>query len=187
MKSLALLIISAAAFFFLAARDARAQRDYFTPEEIEMIRDTQQLDNRTMLLTKIIDRRFAALKNDVGGEPISPKEVEKWGTLPSASRRDLLWDIRRVLEKAIADIDNLAERPKSMVIDPDNKKPKKFDDVFPDAVRILAKAAARYQSALKAELDKATEPAENGSILASLEMCAEIIAAQAKLPSLSKN
>ncbi|MBK9215494.1 MAG: hypothetical protein IPM59_07820 [Chloracidobacterium sp.] len=187
MKTPIILIISAAVFACITARGALAQRDYFTAEEIEMIRDTQQLDNRTMLLTKIIDRRFTALNNNVGGEPISPKEVEKWGTLPSSSRRDLLWDIRRILEKAIADIDNLAERPKSMVIDPDNKKPKKFDDVFPNAVRILAKAAGRYQIALKTELDKATEPAESGSILASLEMCAEIIAAQAKLPSLSKN
>lgn len=187
MKILALLVISVVALTCLTARDALAQRDYFTAEEIEMIRDTQQLDNRTMLLTKIIDRRFAALKNDAGGEPVSPKEAEKWGTLPNASRRDLLWDIRRILEKAIADIDNLAERPNSMVVDPDNKKPKKFGDVFPNAVRILAKAAARYQPALKTELDKATEPAENGSILASLEMCAEIIAAQTKLPVQAKN
>lgn len=183
MKTLILLFVAAAAFTFAMPHDALGQRDYFTPEEIEMIRDAQQIDKRTTLLTKIIDRRFTALNSDVGGEPISPKEAEKWGTLPNASRRDLLWDIRRIIEKAIADIDNLADRPDSMVADPDNKKPKKFSDVFPKAVRILAKAAERYQPALRMELDKSAEPAEKGSILAALEMCGDIIASQAKLPA----
>ena len=174
-------------FSFLTAY---GQRDYFTLEEIELIRDAQQLDNRITLLTKIIDRRFAALKNDAGGEPISAKEAEKWGVLPDASRRELLWDIRRILEKAIDDIDNLAERPDSMVIDPDaekdKRKPKKYSDIFPKAVRILAKAAERYQPALRVELDKTENPAEKGSILASLEMCDQIIAALTKLPADAK-
>ncbi len=170
--------------FHFSLLTAYGQRDYFTLEEIEMIREAQQLDNRITLLTKIIDRRFAALKNDSGGEPIPAKEAEKWGVLPDASRRELLWDIRRILEKAIDDIDNLAERPDSMVIDPDkDKKPKKYSDIFPKAVRILAKAAERYQPALRMELDKSENPVEKGSILASLEMCDQIIASVAKLPA----
>lgn len=184
MRNLFLLIFAAAVAVAALPSAASAQRDYFTLEEIELIRDAQQLDNRVTLLTKIIDRRFAALKNDAGGEPISAKEAEKWGVLPDASRRELLWDIRRILEKAIDDIDNLAERPDSMVIDPDkDKKPKKYSDIFPKAVRILAKAAERYQPALRLELDKTENPAEKGSILASLEMCDQIIASVTKLPA----
>lgn len=184
MRTAFLLMFAAIVAVAALPSSASAQRDYFTLEEIEMIRDAQQLDNRITLLTKIIDRRFAALKNDAGGEPISAKEAEKWGVLPDASRRELLWDIRRILEKAIDDIDNLAERPDSMVIDPDkDKKPKKYSDIFPKAVRILAKAAERYQPALRMELDKTENPAEKGSILASLEMCEQIIASVAKLPA----
>ena len=71
-----------------------------------------------------------------------------------------------------------------MVIDPDkDKKPKKYSDIFPKAVRILAKAAERYQPALRMELDKSENPAEKGSILASLEMCDQIIASVTKLPA----
>jgi hypothetical protein len=182
MRKLTLFAFAVLAILFALTGAASAQRDYFTLEEVELIRDAQQLDNRIKLLTKIIDRRFAALGAN-GGEPISAKEAEKWGALPTGSRRELHWDIRRILEKAIADIDNLAERPNSMIIEPDpDKKPKKYGDIFPKAVRILAAAAERYQPALRMELDKATDPAEKGSILASLEMCSEIIAAQAKLP-----
>jgi hypothetical protein len=184
MKALILLVFAVPGVIAAGPSAVNAQRDYFTAEEIEMIRDAQQLDNRIKLLTKIIDRRFTALGTNSGGEAISAKEAEKWGALPTGSRRELHWDIRRILEKAIADIDNLAERPDSMVIDPDkDKKPVKYGDIFPKAVRLLAAAAERYQPALRMELDKVTDPSEKGSILASLDMCAEIIAAQSKLPA----
>jgi hypothetical protein len=183
MKILSLLVFAAVTVVCAMPAAASAQRDYFTAEEIELIRDTQQLDNRVKLLTKIIDRRFAALGTQSGGEPISAKESEKWGAMPTGSRRELHWDIRRILEKAIDDIDNLAERPDSMVADPDDKKPKKYSDVFPKAVRILAAAAERYQPLLRAELDKAADASEKGSILASLDLCTDIIAARSKLPA----
>lgn len=171
---------------FLAAPSfVSAQRDYFTAEEIEMIRDAQKIDDRINLLTKIIDRRFAALKVEVGGAKISPKEAEKWGTLAEASRHELLLDIKRILQKAIDDIDSLAERPESAILpEPDNKKAKQsFADLFPKAVRSLAASAKRYQPALKAELDRPNDNSEKGSVLASLEFCDQIIAAVAKLPA----
>src|SRR5688572_29450379 len=74
---------------------ASAQRDYFTPEEVELIRDAQQIDERIEVLTYAIDRRFAALKLDVGGPKISPKDSEKWGAFPTGTRGQLLLDIRR--------------------------------------------------------------------------------------------
>ena len=74
MKLLNLLAFAAFAVVCAMPSSASAQRDYFTAEEIEMIRDTQQLDNRMKLLTKIIDRRFAALGTQSGGEPIAAKE-----------------------------------------------------------------------------------------------------------------
>ncbi len=178
--------IFAVVLAFLAAPSfVSAQRDYFTPEEVELIREAQKIDERINLLTKIIDRRFAALKVEVGGAKISPKEADKWGVLAESSRHELLLDIKRILQKAIDDIDSLAERPESAILpEPDNKKAKQsFADLFPKAVRSLAASAKRYQPALKAELDRPNDNAEKGSVLASLEFCDQIIAAVEKLPA----
>lgn len=174
------------AFLFLPT-DVAAQRDYFTNEEIELIRNAQKIDDRVDLLTKIIDRRFDALAVNVNGAKISQKEADKWGVLPESTRFQLLLDIKRILQKAIDDIDSLAERPESAVLpDPEDKKAKQgFADLFPKAVRSLASAAKRYQPALKAELDKPNDNAEKGSVLDSLEFCDQIIAAVTKLPAQS--
>jgi len=40
---------------------AHAQRDYFTDQEIEMVRDAQAIDSRIDVLTHAIDRRFSVL------------------------------------------------------------------------------------------------------------------------------
>ena len=164
---------------------ASAQRDNFTPEEIELVRDAQEIDKRVEVLTQIIDRRFSALKIDVGGTKVAPKDSKKWGELPQNTRFDLLLDIRRILQKAIDDIDSLAERPDSIVIgEPEKgKKTKTYDDLFPKAVRYLAAAATRYRPALKTELDRQNGNAEKGSILDALDSCDQIIAAVAKLPA----
>lgn len=185
MKNVVILfgLIAMAAIVF--PHKTSAQRDYFTAEEVELIRDAQKIDDRIDVLTKIIDRRFDALKIDVHGAKISSKEVEKWGVLPESTRFQLLLDIKRVLQKAIDDIDSLSERPDSAILpDPDDKKAKQsFADLFPKSVRALAAAAKRYQPALKAELDKPNGPSEKGSVLDSLEFCDQIIAAVAKLPA----
>jgi len=66
---------------------------------------------------------------------------------------------------------------------PKEKKSKGLSEFFPKAVRDRATAAKRYGPVLKAELDKKNDKGETGSILDSLEMCDEIIAAVAKLPA----
>ncbi len=184
MKNLSLVILAFVALAIFPTK-ADAQRDYFTPEEVEMIRDTQKIDDRIALLTKIIDRRFTALKVDSGGAKISAKEAEKWGVLPESTRHELLLDIRRILQKAVDDIDSLAERPDSAILpEPEDKKAKQsFADLFPKAVRNLGSAAQRYRPLLKAELDRPNDNSEKGSVLTSLELCDQIIAAVAKVPA----
>lgn len=171
----------------ISSLPAYGQRDYFTPEEIELIRDAQEIDHRIDVLVHTIDRRFSVLKLDVA-PPKRAKKDETWGELPTGSRHQLLYDIKRILQKAVDDIDSLAERPDSAVIyvdpaDPKQKKSKGFAELFPKAVRDLAAAARRWGPVLKAELDKPNEMAEKGSILDSLTMCDEIVAAVAKLPA----
>lgn len=156
-----------------------------------MIRDAQQIDMRVDVLVKIIDRRFAAAGIEVGPTTISAKDTDKWGTL-AGTRSDYLFDIKRILQKAIDDIDNLSERPDSMVIEvPDpkdkrSKKPKTFGDLFPKAVRSLAAAATRYKPALETALAATKDDKERGSILDSIDMCEEIIASVQKLANSPK-
>jgi hypothetical protein len=134
------------------------------------------------LLAKIIDRRFAVLNINVGGGKHAGGE---WGELPKGTRVELLSDIQNILQKAIDDIDNLASRPDSMVIDPDAEKDKKkqkgFSDLFPKAVRTLAAAAKRYEPALKQTLDTTKDAHEKALISNSIDLCDEIIASLSKL------
>ncbi len=69
------------------------------------------------------------------------------------------------------------------MIDPDDDKKKKkgFYDLFPKAVRSLAKAAERYKPALKQALDTTKDEHEKGLISNSIDLCEDIIAAVPKL------
>lgn len=186
--------VTAAGFFFfflitchLSVGTAYGQRDYFTPEEIEMIRDAQQIDLRIDLLVKIIDRRFAAAGIVGASTAGSPKEVEKWGAL-TGTRPEYLLDIKRILQKAVDDIDNVAAHPDALVYDPadPDKKPKSFGSIFPKAVRKLAAAAERWKPTLNTALTSTKDEKERGAILDSIEMCDDIIASVAKLSSMPK-
>src|SRR5688572_3599209 len=95
---------------FFVAVDADAQRrDYMTELEVELVRDAQDIDKRIDVLTKMIDRRFTALGISVGGWKQSDKDMEKWGDVRAGTRMELLSDIRYLLQKAIDDIDDVAE------------------------------------------------------------------------------
>ena len=169
-------------YFLLSPPPAWAQRDYLTEAEIELIRDAQQIDERVDVLIHAIDRRFGMLQIDVGAPAKKPKG--EWGELPKGTRRELLYDIKRILQKAIDDIDNLSERPDSIVVDLEkDKKPKGFAELFPKAVRKLDTAARRYQPALKAALEATKDTVEQGSLISTLEMCDQINAAVPKLPA----
>lgn len=183
------VLLAAVAFLLLLPATILCQRDYFTPEEVEIIRDAQQIDRRVDALVRMIDRRFAALNVNVNAPTYKEVKGVEWGQPPTGSRLDLLIDIKRILQKAVDDIDNLSERPNSMYIeepDPKDKHPKKqasFAELFPIAVHNLAAAANRYGPVLKTELDKTKLPEEKGAILDSIEMCDEIVAAVNKLPA----
>lgn len=185
------MTVSFAALLVLAAT-ATAQRDYLSAEEIELVRDAQQIDNRIEILTTAIDRRFEVLNLNVGAAKRIKKtktgDKEEWGEMPKGTRFELLLDIKRILQKAIDEIDNLAERPTSLVIDQNEKKPKGYDELFPKAVRSLADSAKRYAPVLKGELDKNNDAGEKGSVLDTMEMCEQIIDSVNRLPAqLKKN
>ena len=158
-----------------------------TEEEIEIIRDAQDIDVRIEALTRMADRRFALLGIDVNGWKPSQKSSEIWGEEPKGTRIQLLSDIKKLLQKAVDDIDNLASHPDSAPIrEKGDKQAKKDPERFGNAVRSLGRAAGRYLVPLKAELDKTQVDVEKGPILDSMDLCDQIIEAVGKLPPEAK-
>ena len=165
-----------------------SRRDYMTDAEIELVRDAQDIDLRIDVLIKMIDRRFTVLGIDVGGAKVPDKETSLWGPAPTGSRTEMLDDIRKLLDKAIDDIDNVAAHPVKYDIEPNRseKQKKKDEQRFPSSMKHLAESAKRYQPALKSLIVKSTDEKEKGLIMASLEACDEVIAATTKIPAETK-
>jgi uncharacterized small protein (DUF1192 family) len=164
-------VISLFSLAFLAVAfttSANAQRrDYMTEAETELVREAQEIDLRIAVLTKMIDRRFAALNS----EPVkAEKNSEKWGEPPAGTRLDLLSDIAKLLQKAVDDIDDVAAHNRM-----DSK-------LFPKAMNNLAAAAQRYLPKLKSFYDQNPEAKEKGLLIGATELCDSIVEAAAKVP-----
>ncbi len=159
------------------AVEASAQRDYMTEEEIEIIRDAQDIDLRIDALTKMIDRRLASLGIEHGGWKNAAKEDSKWGPLPKGTRAELLTDIRRLIEKAIDDIETIADRDDRAL-----EQNKTGGKLFPKAVHMLDAAGQRYAAIFKKLLDANTEERERGVLLNSIDLCDQINAAAKTIP-----
>ena len=182
-KALVFFLLSAACVLASATAAAAQRRDYLTEAEVEIIREAQDIDVRIEVLTRMIDRRFHVLAINVNGWKDVAKPSDTWGDLPTGTRAQLLNDIKRILQKAIDDIDNLAANPNAAPIrDKGDKEAKKDPQRFPTSVRTLASAANRYLGPLRMELDNSTSELEKGSIIDSIEMCKQILDAVGKLP-----
>ncbi len=181
-------LILLSTIYSLLSNPACAQRhDYMTDEEVEIIRNAQDIDTRIDVLTKMIDRRFAVLGIDVGGWKGPSKDTGEWGPPPKGERIELFSDIKRLLQKAIDDIDNLNEFPNSATVrdmkDRDDARRAKEDPHrFSKAVNALAKAAGRYKPPLVAALDATKVEKDKGPILDAIDSCSEIIIAVERLP-----
>ena len=138
------------------------RRDYLTEAEIELVREAQEIDLRVMVLTKAIDRRLAVLKNQ------TPKEKEEWGELPKGTHTELFLDIEKLLQKAIDDIDEVAERNKD-------------SELFPKAVFKLSDSCQAYLPQFKTFLDTTKDEKERGALLGSIENCNSVLEASTKV------
>ena len=155
---------------FFPSQTAAQRRDYLTDEEVELVRDAQEIDLRVGVLTKAIDRRFLVVTNDPLQGKKAEKDIEKWGELPKGSRSLLLWDIERILQKAIDDIDDTAAHTKM-----DEK-------LFPKAMSVLTKSCEEYIPRFRHLYDSAADEKEKSSLTGSIENCNLIITASAKVP-----
>ncbi|HEX6125204.1 MAG TPA: hypothetical protein VFZ23_07500 [Pyrinomonadaceae bacterium] len=163
--------------FSLVSDTFAQRRDYMTEEEIELIRNNQDIDKRIDVLTKMVDRRFTALGIDVGGWKQAEKNSSSWGALRTGTRTELLFDIRQILQKAIDDIDDVAMHNENTLT-----QNKTEGLLFPKAVRNLGASANRYLPHLRSMLDTTKDEKDRGLIIASIEHCEAIIEALGKLP-----
>lgn len=160
--------------FFSISSNAQTPRDNLTYEEIEMIRDVQEIDGRMEIYVKAIDRRLMVLENKTAENAKQiEKDSSKWGELPKGTKAELLSDIRKILDETIDKIDDVSAR--------DEK-----NDLIPYSIHVLADGVKRFVPELEKLKETTTEPREIGLINNSLDSCSEILEAAAKIPKPDK-
>lgn len=159
--------------FLLAAVPSSAgslQRDHLTAQEVDRVKDAQILDQRIDVFVKAMDRRLLVLN---GSSPSDAKQIkkdaEKWGELPSGSRAELLYDMAKILDEAITNIDDVSAR--------DEKNP-----LIPKALRKLAAEATLIYQQMEHLRAQAKSEAEIASLDILTENADSILAAAKKLP-----
>src|ERR1044071_6799144 len=157
----------------LLSNTALAQRDYLTPQEVDLVKEAQVLDKRIDVFIKAADRRMFVLKG--GRTATAPKDkqakkdAEKWGELPTGSRAELVSDIARILDEAIPNIDDVSSR--------DERNP-----LIGKSLRKLATAVNTIMTEIKPMAVEAKSDAEIASFELLNEDAQSILEAATKLP-----
>jgi hypothetical protein len=167
LLSLVLFITSLA----LAATPQRAKRDHLTPQEIEVVRDAQELNVRANVFVKAVERRLRIIFNEAAPTSKQEKQAsDALGPLPEGTRAELLYDIAHILDEAIENVDDTAQRdPKSQLL--------------PKAVRKLSEASARFLAQLTPLRATITDKAEREQLEQAIDNAQQIVEAAKKLPS----
>ena len=152
--------------------NAFQDRDHLTPREVDLVKEAQELDQRTEVFIKAADRRLLVI---AGGTPDAAtakqlkKDTDAWGELPTGSRAELVGDIARILDEAITNIDDVSAR--------DERNP-----LISKALRKLAAEATRIVNQLTPLSGQAKGEAEIASFEQLMENAESIVAAANKLP-----
>lgn len=145
-------------------------RDHLTPQEVELVKNAQVLDQRIDVFVKAADRRLLVLTGTTANSAKQlKKDSEKWGELPGGTRAQLLADIAKILDEAITNIDDVNLR--------DEKNPQ-----IPKALRKLAAEATRISEQLKPIREQAKDDDEIASLASLTENAESILEAANKLP-----
>lgn len=152
------------------AQASCAGRDHLTEQEADLVREAQQLDKRTAIFIKAIDRRLLALTDaNAAASKEVQKDTEKWGELPKGTRAELLEDIAKILDEAITNIDDLSAR--------DSNNP-----LIPKSLRLLGEASQRFMARLTEMRAHTEKQDERAHIEDAIENAQAVIEAASKLP-----
>jgi hypothetical protein len=145
-------------------------RDHLTPQEVDLVKDAQILDQRIEVFIKAADRRLLVLRGvDAGSTKQLKKDSEKWGELPTGTQAELIRDIANILDEAITNIDDVSTR--------DERNP-----LIQKALRKLAMATTRIVDQLKPLRAQAKGDAQIGSFEQLMENAESIVQAANRLP-----
>ena len=153
-----------------AARYQRVQREHLTPEEIELVRDAQEITRRMDVYIKAIERRLLALSDpQAAATKQVQKDMEKWGELPKGTRPQLISDIARILDEAINNIEDASMRSAQ-------------SPLLPKSLHKLADASTRFLGQLTSMRAGAPDENERERLEGAIENAQAIIDAATKLP-----
>lgn len=167
------LVVTFCFISFMSVEADAQRRDNLTDEEVELIRDVQELDKRMEIYVKAIDRRILVLDNDASQAKQIEKDKSKWGELPAGTRTELFLDIKNILQEAIDKIDDVAENDGKSIL-------------IPPAVHTFADAARRLLPKFQNYANSATNKKDLGSLSKSIEFCNQIIEASEKVPRVDR-
>lgn len=145
------------------------KREHLTAQEVELVRDAQQLDTRLGVFIKATERRLQVLSGEAPAK-VSQKEAEAWGEPPKGTRAELLYDIAHILDEAIENVDDASQRGKQSA-------------VLPKALRKLSEASTRFLAQLQPLRESTHDRDEREQLEVAVENLQQIIAAAKKLPA----
>ncbi len=158
------------AFAHAASSATPATRDHLTAQEADLVREEQTLDRRTAVFVKAVERRFLVLTDaNANAAKAVQKDSGKWGELPKGTRTELLNDIAKILDEAITNIDDVAER--------DAK-----NTMLPKSLRKLSEASTRFLAQLNTMRAATQSDDEREAIDQAIENAQAIVTAAQKLP-----
>jgi hypothetical protein len=136
------------------------QREHLTDEEIELVRDNQELDKRTAVFIKAAERRLLAVTDPEAAAKEQAKDKEQWGEI-KGTRAQLFYDISKILDEAVTNVDD------SALHDPNSPLLRK-------SLYMLSQAAARILPQLDKLRPSAQSEAEADNLDRAIETAKEI-------------
>lgn len=143
------------ALLLLASGTVQAQkRDHLTEQEIELVREAQEIDLRIQVFVKAADRRVLVMTDPNAVQ--KKKEEEVWGPLPKGTRLELLSDYKRILEEAEEKLDDAYERGAK------NEK-------IPKALSKFKEGVTKQIAQLRTFAPQLTDPKEQRALMEAIE------------------
>ncbi|NNE67881.1 MAG: hypothetical protein HKN33_15060 [Pyrinomonadaceae bacterium] len=177
MKRLILFALITVVVFTASSMVQAQRRDHLTDEEIELVRDVQEVDKRMEIFVKAIERRLWVIegKEKLTEEQLKriEKDDDKWGPLPEGTKVQLLSDIEKILNEAIDKLEDVYDRePKNALV--------------PYALYVIADYSESLIPKLQALAENNEDIRELGLLESAANHCQNILEARANVPRPTK-
>ena len=154
LSKVLLLAVGVVVLLAMGVSAQSKKRDHLTEQEVDLVRDVQQIDQRIEVVIKAADRRILVLTTPNATQ--KKKEEETWGPLPTGTKLELLTDYKKILEEAEEKLDDFFSRePKS--------------DLLKKALQKFKQAANKQIIQLRALAAQLTDKKEQRALAEAIE------------------